>query len=154
MIFQEKPFGEAEISWIGEKGSVVSMPAHMHDAFAALQSCIHYVQQHFASDVLQVSRRPLGQVRCAYSGACSVEVDRGHSQACKSEPWKSQTDEPFLKCVYQVGVEAFYHTIAKQTIEPTRYRTDARTFIHMPGHVSMTCISLSDSILSRAPSTC
>ncbi|OSN63085.1 hypothetical protein BV349_04633 [Pseudomonas syringae pv. actinidiae] len=113
MTFQEKHFGEAEISWIGEKGSVVSMPAQMHDAFAALQSCIHYVQQHFASDVLQVSCRPLGQVQCPYSGACSVEVDRGHPQACKSEPWKSQADEPLLKCVYQVGVEAFYQTIAK-----------------------------------------
>ncbi|RRV55504.1 hypothetical protein EGJ15_24385 [Pseudomonas sp. p99-361] len=113
MTFQEKPFGEAEISWVGEEGSVVSMPAHMHDAFAALQSCIHYMQQHFASHVLQVSRRPLGQVRCPYSGACSVEIDRGNPQACKYEPWQSNVDESLPKCVYQVGVEAFYQTLAK-----------------------------------------
>ncbi|MNJ46653.1 hypothetical protein D3C77_417880 [compost metagenome] len=111
MVFQEKPFGSAEISWIGEPGSVVSMPQHMHDAFAALQSCIHYVQQHFASEELKVSRRPLGQVKCPYSGACAVEVDRGRPQACRSAPWKSPADEHPTKCVYQVGVEAFYQTV-------------------------------------------
>jgi hypothetical protein len=114
VIFQGKPGFASEIKWIGRPGSVASYSSDMHEAFAVLQACIHYVQQHFKINRLE-TRESLKPTSCPFRGACKVEQDSGQPDICGSRPWLAESCEEIKeKCVYQAGIEAFKATVASK----------------------------------------
>lgn len=114
VVFQRKLGAELEIRWEGAKGSVVTMSADMHEAFAVLQSCIHYVQQHLQDKRLE-TQAPLRPAQCPFSGACTVEHSAGNPEICRSTPWEVKNiGEDGSVCTYQAGVDAFKSILAPQ----------------------------------------
>nr|WP_314562219.1 hypothetical protein [uncultured Pseudomonas sp.] len=111
-ISQEKSNGETEIMWLGRRGSVASWPPEKHEAFAVLQSSIHYVQHHFTQDGRMVSTEKLAVTLCPFSGACSVERDAGYPEECKTKPWRAQEAGVMRDlCAYELGVIAIKDAI-------------------------------------------
>jgi hypothetical protein len=107
VVFQGKPDSAIEIRWEGGKESVVTMSPDMHEAFAILQSCIHYVQQHLTNGGLE-TKKPLRSTPCPFSGACTVEHAAGGPEVCRSRPWDAKNiAKNSALCTYQAGINAF-----------------------------------------------
>lgn len=114
VVFQGKPGGELEIRWEGAEGSVVDLPADMREAFAVLQSCIHYVQQHL-KDTRFETQEPLRPTPCPFSGACTVESMAGKPEVCRSTPWEVENiAQDGTVCIYQAGVDSFKSILPPQ----------------------------------------
>lgn len=120
VIFQKKPDSALEIRWVGNEKRVEQMTRDMHEAFAVLQSCIHYVQQHLKSNRLE-TRQSLNPTPCPFKGACTVEQAAGNPQVCRSNPWGAYNlGENSVPCVYQAGVDAFKSLVMPSaTVEET-----------------------------------
>lgn len=117
IIFQGKPNFASEIKWVGQKGSVASMPREMHEAFSVLQASIHYAQHHLTATHIETTER-LMETACPFTGACTVEHDAGRPDACRRTPWsaKSSGDIKVL-CTYQAGIEALQLTLLEDDEE-------------------------------------
>jgi hypothetical protein len=104
LVCQEKPGGESEITWVGVEGSVASLPQDKLEAFAVLQSSIHYMQHHFTQDGRFSSSHDLQSAMCPFSGACSIEGSCESDDICKNRPWDAHhMGGPGVICTYEAG---------------------------------------------------